>query len=670
MEGTYSEDIIGTFSKVFRSSYARVEGLLNQCKKDDSDKTICKKGEHKIDGEIYEFDGIGQKLKSGFCSSVECFLSQLDPNTITAISGEDKNYGRDETVKHKISNGGKGKDEDEPTHTEWARRIKAEQPFITLRETKEILYYENGVYKFGGETIIEEKAESMIKDCTTHARREIINTIMATTYMERDIFDQNEKIINLKNGLFDIDTGQLSPHSSTYPSMVQLNTDYNPNGNADHFKEFLESILHDEDDRSQVMELFAEALLRNKPNLEKVTMFEGEGHNGKSTLLRTISEVFGEDVIAHVSIHRLVYDRFSGSALEGKLLNIYADIGSGELKGNGIGDFKSFVTGEGVSVEKKNKPMYTLHNFSKMFFSCNRLPEVMEDTDAIYRRFVIIKFVQQFKGDKNNVNLLEQLTTEEEKSGILNILIEKARKIIKTGRLTRELSTSEMRKMWKEKADPVERFLGMYTERGADYVVPKKSLYQAYANFCLNNNHIPRKDRGFGERIKYFGFVDGTTRIDGRVTKVWLGLRLKDGDKNNSGTAAEPTESDKSGKTREKDNSKAEKLESMPVENDTRTLKFMNLFDEMVRAGMGMKRDEIVTEIVKSEIFVEPEANEYLEFLAESGKLVESGGKYYKTGRKFNCHTCNMGPWVHGSVGSGGKNIESFHSGHDLRYAD
>ena len=325
---------------------------------------------------------------------------------------------------------------EEPMHVEWARRIKAKRTFITLRETKEILYYENGVYKFGGETIIEEMAKSMIKNSTKRAIRGIINAIMETTYMYRDVFDRNEKIINLRNGLFDIDTGQLSPHTPMYPSMIQLNTDYNPNATANCFMEFLESILHDEGDRNHVMELFGTSLLRNKPNLEKVTIFEGDGHNGTSTLLYTISKVFGEDVISHVSIHRLACDRFSGSELEGKLLNIYENVESDELEGNIVANFKKFVASESVGVEKRHKPMYTLHNFSKMFFSCNRLPEVMEDTDAIYRRFVIIKFVQQFKGDKNNVNLLEQLTTEEEKSGILNILIEKARKIRKTGRLT------------------------------------------------------------------------------------------------------------------------------------------------------------------------------------------------------------------------------------------
>ena len=62
------------------------------------------------------------------------------------------------------------------------------------------MYYENGIYKLGGETIIEEEAERLVEKCTTRMRIEILHTIMVNTYVDRDTFDSDPTLLNLKNG--------------------------------------------------------------------------------------------------------------------------------------------------------------------------------------------------------------------------------------------------------------------------------------------------------------------------------------------------------------------------------------------------------------------------------------------------------------------------------------
>ena len=108
-------------------------------------------------------------------------------------------------------------------------------------------------------------------------------------------------------------------------------------------------------------------------------------------------------------------------------------------------------------MEKKGKEHFNMKNHAKMFYSCNQLPEINDDTDAAFRRFIITEWNQQFLGNKANKNLFNELTTEDELSGILNLLIHKARQVSVQQKLSYEQSTEELRMGWKEHANPIQR---------------------------------------------------------------------------------------------------------------------------------------------------------------------------------------------------------------------
>ena len=81
--------------------------------------------------------------------------------------------------------------DDKLSHTEYAAIIMEKHHFLTTRDNEEVLYYENGIYKLDGETIIKEEAQRLVEKCTTRMRIEILNTIVVSTYVERDAFDSN-----------------------------------------------------------------------------------------------------------------------------------------------------------------------------------------------------------------------------------------------------------------------------------------------------------------------------------------------------------------------------------------------------------------------------------------------------------------------------------------------
>ena len=76
--------------------------------------------------------------------------------------------------------------------------------------------------------------------------------------------------INLENGLLDLSTFTLMPHSKIFASLVQLPFDYDPEAKCPRFQEFLRQVFREDE------ELISLALLARKLALNTVIVLEQE----------------------------------------------------------------------------------------------------------------------------------------------------------------------------------------------------------------------------------------------------------------------------------------------------------------------------------------------------------------------------------------------------------
>ena len=311
--------------------------------------------------------------------------------------------------------------------------------FLTLRGTGELLHFEDGVYNLGGEDIIRDEIERLAGRCTRHTFEEIRWKIKANTYIDKGIFDVNPMLLNTVGGILHMPTMKILPHDPKMMFRTKLNARHDPKAIPTRFMKFLTEAVEDSQDRQTILEMFAAALLRNTFNPKKAVILVGDGANGKSVLLRTMFDVFGINSASAMSIHDILCNRFSKADLEYKMLNICGYTSPRDFKH--LRELKSIIVGGAIEVERRYQDMFTMRPYAKMFFAINHLPDI-NDTDPIYRRLIIIKFGKQFKGSDCNQNLLAELTTEEEKSGILNLLVDNARKLMRQGCLTRDLQNA------------------------------------------------------------------------------------------------------------------------------------------------------------------------------------------------------------------------------------
>jgi uncharacterized protein DUF5906/D5-like protein/bifunctional DNA primase/polymerase-like protein len=269
-------------------------------------------------------------------------------------------------------------------------RLMIKFSFKTMRDNEEIYYYHNdvGVYVGFGESIIREFVEVLDPNIKTYQVNEIVQKIKRRTYVDRDRFDENPDIINVKNGLLNIWTGQLKDHSPDILSIVQLPIIFSGDKKCPNILRFLGQVLHPQDVFT-AMEIIGYILYRSAV-YEKAIMLYGNGDNGKSVFIKLIEAFVGPQNCSHVPLQELDNDKFSSADLYGKLVNTFADLKSQKLMATG--NFKTLVSGDSVRAQKKYGQPFTFRNYSKLIFSSNRIPDSDDKSQAYYKRWSILSF--------------------------------------------------------------------------------------------------------------------------------------------------------------------------------------------------------------------------------------------------------------------------------------
>ncbi|MGA7368134.1 MAG: primase-like DNA-binding domain-containing protein [Nitrososphaeraceae archaeon] len=166
----------------------------------------------------------------------------------------------------------------------------------------------------------------------------------------------------------------------------------------------------------------------------------------------------------------------------------------------------------------------------RLIFSCNKIPETEDLTDAFFRRILIINFTQQFFGEKDDPDLLDKLTTEEEFSGLLYELLSRLPRVLKHGirKITSE-SMAETYDKYTRGSNPVKYFYEKALRPDIGNKIPKLEMYEYYEKFCRDHGLAPESDQSFSRKLtddhhlKYDRF-----RLKGERVYCWIDVGLVD----------------------------------------------------------------------------------------------------------------------------------------------
>jgi len=403
--------------------------------------------------------------------------------------------------------------------------------FATVRETDVIYYYNGKIYDSKNAiSIIKEETEKQIKECTRADKLEVIDKIKSLTYKEIAAFDSDPNLITVENGIYNISTMELTPHTPTNLSKVLIPCSFIENVSGISETKFWKYLIStctvngklDEDMSDDILELMASCFVKNKVD-EKSFILLGNGDNGKSVLLLLLNSMLGRDNVSNVALQDLVSNPFAAARLDGKLANIYTDLKSTALKNEE--KIKNLSSGEPMHVEHKYQDGFDMVTYAKLIFSCNQFPKVYDQSDGFFRRWIIIQFRRKFAlGDPDRDEKLKEklINNQDEKNLIFSYLMIMSEKLLRTGKFRYPLGHAEIRKLWNANADPLNHFIDNCIIETEDSKRTKRETYKFYEQHCFDNGVVPLGKGQFG---KAFGEEFDEDKVGSK--RYWIDIDFK-----------------------------------------------------------------------------------------------------------------------------------------------
>lgn len=340
-------------------------------------------------------------------------------------------------------------------------------------------------------------------------------------------------------------TVKPSPHDPADMIMQIANVEYHPKADYPKWRERVELIQPDSDQRDFLQQRYG-YFLTGLISEQKWFIDQGRGGDGKSVTNMAIGNLMG-DYYRHAGIETFLEGGTkSGSDHSSDLARLQGDIrfvSADEPKAQSTWNSSRLkqVTGGTITCRAMRKEEIEYVARWKLVIEVNPLPKVSNDDDGFWRRVHLTPWSYQFDKGQAKARPMEELLAElaAESSGILNWMIAGACKWLQTRRLPMAAAADLALTNYRQSASAIGAWLIDRADRSDKDAVTKASvLYADFKTYCEQLGiEKPPSQTAFGNKLsaeQIYGKKDGAGNI------VRLGIKLKpDGIGGGLGASAE-----------------------------------------------------------------------------------------------------------------------------------
>jgi len=340
-------------------------------------------------------------------------------------------------------------------------------------------------------------------------RENLLRQFFATAYLPNPQIDKNTVIVNLQNGTFEIKNGNVKLRGFKQEDFItyQLPFEYNPQAEAPLFETYINTVLPDVERQKVLAEYLGYVFIKNGSNAvkeEKALILYGTGANGKSVFFEVVSALLGSENTSNFSLHSLTNDNgYFRAMMANKLVNYASEI-NGKLD---AAIFKQLTSGEPVEARHPYGRAFTITQYAKLIFNCNELPKDVEQTNAFFRRFLIIPFDVTIQAEQQDKQLHHKII-DKELSGVFNWVLNGLNRLLEQKGFTDCEAAKMAVEQYKTQSDSVKMFIDEngYIKCATEYKLIKE-LYPHYRAFCSEDGYTPLNKTNFIKRLSGIGVV-------------------------------------------------------------------------------------------------------------------------------------------------------------------
>lgn len=383
-------------------------------------------------------------------------------------------------------------------------------------------------HKFIMRTIEDEKAaRAMVKLCAANsgALAGIKNWLRTHEKIESfpEHFDNHPDLLNVKNGVIDLKTGNLLDHSPDYKFTYRIEIEYKPDATCEDWLKFINSLGLNDDTVSYMQRLTGYGLT-GLTTEEVMFYFWGPTRSGKGTFTNTylgILEGLGIGVNFRMFTARRDGDtqNFDLAPLKNKRVVSASESKRNERINSSV--FKQVTGGDPIFTAFKGKDGFSYIPQWKLFLSSN-YPLDADPTDpAVWARVQVIPFRISNLG-KEDKTLKRRLSTKEAKEGILAWMVAGAVDWYENGLSPTDEIVKETNRM-RLQASSVLLFVDHCCTLAIDERSVGSALYSAYVEWCHAEGFQPYGRKNFTQALEQIGCT--VSVVSGKYTDTGKSIR-------------------------------------------------------------------------------------------------------------------------------------------------
>lgn len=415
----------------------------------------------------------------------------------------------------------------------YEREILNRHPYLRKNEIGIIFNYNDGVYKMltdqeVSDIILNAMYDDMLWSFRNKKGVADKTACLLSIIPNLNLTNDKGHILNLKNGLLNVTTRELLPHTPNFVSLIQFPVEYNPVAECPVWLRCVDDWMagDESENKKRLLQQFSGYCLTSSMYYDKALFLVGDGGNGKSTFVDTIARIIGHDATSHIDLESL-YGQYGMHGLIGKRLNIIEEVHGNYYQSNKL---KKLISGELVTIDIKYKPQFTFRPQAKFIFAVNMMPRVDDTSTATERRICAVQFKNNFRNNPNTQLRSDLGLLAQELSGILNWMLDGADDLAKNKGFVITEEQTRMLDEYRQENSSVEGFIAECLEFDPEEEMKARTLYEYYKQWCQRDGRKFKSNIAFTKEMKAFGVKTGSfsfkERENGRNGSRYCGVKM------------------------------------------------------------------------------------------------------------------------------------------------
>lgn len=355
--------------------------------------------------------------------------------------------------------------------------------------------------------------------------------LSSLVYAPTSAFDTNPDLLNCKNGVVNLKTGALTPHSPAQRFTHCATVDYTPKANYAKWTKWLLDAVGGNESVVLWLQMAVGYSLTGHTREEVLFYLYGPPRSGKGTFTETLIALLDSPLAKEVNFGTFTAQR-TGDSQNFDLAPlrpcrvVFASESNAYERFNEA-KVKALTGGNEIYCAFKHRDHFSYRPQFKIWLSSNQPVNADPDDDAVWGRLRVVEFGRSHLGAEDKA-LKEGMKTPEMLEGVLAWAVEGAIKWYKLGRKgLHELESSRIVKAaHREALDHVQNWIDEECATGGDGFTSNSLLYLSYEKWCRDNGIEPKKQKGFSQALIKKGFENTITTREGKMVRGFKGIGL------------------------------------------------------------------------------------------------------------------------------------------------